>query len=99
MRRHFIASLALLLIPVVMQALPPQRDGSPVSRHYILESDVPLDAAASAEFAAQGIDVQTPLTNHRYLVRIRDDASLPSDGRILALRPYDASHKIARSAY
>lgn len=99
MRRHVIASLALFLIPVVMQALPPQRDGSPVSRHYILESDVPLDAAASAEFAAQGIDVQTPLTNHRYLVRMRDDASLPNDGRIIALRPYDASHKIARSAY
>ena len=99
MRRHLIASLVLFLFPVVVQALPPQRDGSPLNRHYILESDVPLDAAASAELAAQGIEVQQPLANHRYLVRMRDGGSLPHDGRIRSLRAYDASRKIARSAY
>jgi subtilisin family serine protease len=80
------------------QALPPQRDGVP-SRHYILESAVPLDAAASAELAAQGIEVQQPLANHRYLVRMRDDVAPAHDARIRSLRAYDASHKIARAAY
>ena len=36
-----------------------------------MESAVPLDAAASAELAAQGIEVQRPLANQRYLVRMR----------------------------
>ena len=103
MRRHLIASLVLffspILFPIAVQALPPQRDGAPVIRHYILESDVPLDAAASAELAAQGIEVQQPLANHRYLVRMRDGAALPHDGRIRSLRAYDVSRKIARGAY
>lgn len=103
MRRHLIAPLVLFLFPIllpsVVQALPPQRNGAPVSRHYILESDVPLDAAASAELAAQGIEVQQPLANRRYLVRMRDGASVPRDGRIRSLRAYDASRKIARDAY
>jgi len=68
-------------------------------RHYILESDVPLDAAASAELAAEGIDVQQPMANHRYLVGIRDGAEVPHDARIRSLRAYGASHKIARAAY
>lgn len=97
MRRHFIASLVLFLFPVVVNALPPERDG--VRRHYILETAVPLDAAASAELAAEGIDVQRPLANHRYLVRMRDGDAVPSDARIHSLRSYDASQKIARSAY
>ena len=97
--RHRLASaFLLLLLPIVAQALPPDRSASPM-RHYILESDVPLDAAASAELAAEGIDVQQPMANHRYLVRIRDGAAVPSDARIRSLRAYDASHKIARDAY
>jgi Subtilase family len=103
MRRHLITPLVLFLFPVlfpiVVQALPPQRDGAPLSRHYILESDVPLDAAASAELAAEGIEVQQPLANHRYLVRMRDDVTVPHDARIRSLRAYDASRKIARQAY
>jgi subtilisin family serine protease len=97
MRRHLVPALVFLLLPMIAQALPPQRDGVPM-RHYILDSAVPLDAAASAELAAQGIEVQRPLANHRYLVRMRDDAT-PQDARIRSLRAYDASHKIARAAY
>jgi len=96
MRRHLIASLVLLILPIAVYALP--RDGGTVRRHYILESTVPLDAAASAELAAQGIEVQKPLANHRYLVRMSDDVT-PSDERIRSLTVYDASRKIARAAY
>ena len=96
MRRHLIASLVLLILPIAVYALP--RDGGTVRRHYILESTVPLDAAASAELAAQGIEVQKPLANHRYLVRMSDDVT-PSDQRIRSLTVYDASRKIARAAY
>src|SRR5258706_16477172 len=98
MRRHLAAIIALLFLPLIAQALPPQRDGAPM-RHYILDSAVPLDAAASAELAAQGIEIQRPLANHRYLVRMRDDVTAPHDARISSLRPYDASRKIARAAY
>ncbi len=98
MRRHFAAILAFAFLPLVAQALPPQRDGVP-ARHYILNSAVPLDAAASAELAAQGIEVQRPLANNRYMVRMRDDVAPPNDARIRSLRTYDASRKIARAAY
>jgi hypothetical protein len=97
MRRHLIASLVLLFLPIVVHALPPG-DGS-VRRHYILESSVPLDAAASVELAAQGIEIQKPLANHRYLVRMSDDVTPPNDARIRSLRAYDGSQKIARAAY
>jgi hypothetical protein len=96
--RRSLAVFALLLLPVLAQALPPDRASGPM-RHYILESDVPLDAAASAELAAEGIDVQQPMANHRYLVRMRDGAEVPHDARIHSLRAYDASRKIARDAY
>lgn len=97
-RRHLVPALVLLLLPMVAQALPPERDNRP-ARHYILESAVPLDAAASAELAEQGIDVQQPLANHRYLVRVHDGDEIPHDARIRSLRAYDASYKIARAAY
>ena len=83
---------------MVAQALPPDRDNRP-ARHYILESAVPLDAAATAELAAQGIDVQQAMANHRYMVRVHDGVALPHDARIRSLRAYDASRKIARAAY
>ncbi len=97
MRRHLIASLVLLFLPIALYALPP--DSGTVRRHYILESTVPLDAAASAELAAQGIEVQKPLANHQYLVRMSDDVTPPNDERIRSLTVYDASRKIARAAY
>jgi subtilisin family serine protease len=97
MRRHLIASLVLLLLPITVYALPP--NAGSVHRHYILESAVPLDAAASAELAAQGIEVQKPLANHRYLVRMSDDATPPNDARIRSLSAFDGSRKIARAAY
>ncbi|MEA2236148.1 MAG: hypothetical protein QOC81_872 [Thermoanaerobaculia bacterium] len=97
MRRHLFASLALFFLPIAVYALPPDRDT--VRRHFILESAVPLDAAASAELAAEGIEVQRPLANHRYLVRMRDDAPPPADARIRSLHVYDATRKIAHSAY
>jgi hypothetical protein len=97
MRRHLIASLVLLLLPIAVYALPP--DSGAVRRHYILESAVPLDAAASAELGAQGIEIQKPLANHRYLVRMSDDVTPPNDARIRSLSAYDASQKIARAAY
>src|SRR5882724_3600518 len=99
MRRKFVSVLVLLLLPLFAHALPADRDGGPVSRHYILDSTVPLDAAASAELAAQGIEVQQPLANHRYLVRMRDGVALPNDARIRSLQTYGASRKIARAAY
>src|SRR5947209_2352321 len=95
--RRPLAVFALLLLPIVAQALPPDR--SAPMRHFILESEVPLNAAASAELAAEGIDVQQPMANHRYLVRMRDGAEVPHDARIRSLRAYDASRKIARAAY
>src|SRR3954453_3927815 len=95
--RRPLAVFALLLLPIVAQALPPDRESRPM-RHYILESDVPLDATASAALAAEGIDVQQPMANHRYLVGIRDGADVPHDARIRSLRAYDASRKIARAA-
>jgi len=98
MRRHLAAVLAFLFLPIVALALPPERGGVPM-RHYILESAVPLDAAASAELAAQGLEIQRPLANHRYLVRMRDDVTVPRDSRIRSMQAYDASHKIARAAY
>src|SRR4051794_6075996 len=94
--RRPLAVLALFLLPIVAQALPPDR--SAPMRHFILESDVPLDAAASAALAAEGIDVQQAMANHRYLVGIRDGADVPHDARIHSLRAYDASRKIARAA-
>jgi subtilisin family serine protease len=97
-RNRFASALVLLLLPIVAQALPPDHDSRPM-RHYILESDVPLDAAASAELASEGIDVQQPMSNHRYLVRIRDGVTVPHDARIRSMRTYDASQKIARAAY
>jgi hypothetical protein len=96
--RRPLAAFVLLLLPVLAQALPPDRDSRPM-RHFILDSNVPLDAAASAELAAQGIDVQQPMANHRYLVRMRDGVDIPQDARIRSLRAYDASQKIARAAY
>jgi len=97
MRRRLASAFVLLLLPIAALALPP--DHSAPMRHFILESDVPLDAAASAELAVEGIDVQQPLANHRYLVRVRDGAELPHDARIRSLRAYDASFKVARAAY
>jgi hypothetical protein len=97
-RNRFAYAFVLLLLPIVAQALPPDHDSRPM-RHYILESDVPLDAAASAELASEGIDVQQPMSNHRYLVRIRDGVTVPHDARIRSMRAYDASQKIARAAY
>ncbi len=97
-RRRFLPILALLSLPLVARALPPQRDGVP-ARHYILESDAPLDALASAELATRGIEVQQSLANHRYLVRMRDDVEVPHDARIRSIRIYDAAEKIARDAY
>jgi subtilisin family serine protease len=97
-RRHLASAFALLLLPILAQALPPDRESRPM-RHYILESDVPLDAVASAALAAEGIDVQQPMANHRYLVRMADGVALPHDARIRSLRAYDASQKIARAAY
>jgi hypothetical protein len=99
LRSRVVSFFALCFFSVAAFALPPQRDGVALLRHYILESDVPLDAAAAAELANEGIDVQQPLANHRYLVRMRDGAVLPNDVRIHSLHPYDAAHKIARSAY
>src|SRR5947209_1396470 len=96
-RHRFASAFLLLLLPIVAQALPPASSGP--MRHYILESDVPLDAAASAELAAEGIDVQQPMANHRYLVRVRDGAAMPNDARIRSMRAYDAPQKIARAAY
>src|SRR5437764_13292257 len=95
--RRRLASAFALLLPMIAQALPPDR--SAPMRHYILESEVPLNAAASAELAAEGIDVQQPMANHRYLVRMREGAEVPHDARIRSLRAYDASQKIARAAY
>src|SRR3954471_17143668 len=97
-RRQLAPALFVLLLPMAAMALPPGRDNRP-ARHYILDSAVPLDAAASAELAAQGIDVQQPMANHRYMVRVHDGVELPHDARIRSLRAYDASHKIARAAY
>ncbi|MEA2325202.1 MAG: hypothetical protein QOE68_161, partial [Thermoanaerobaculia bacterium] len=96
--RRPLAAFVLLLLPMLAQALPPDRDSRPM-RHFILESNVPLDAAASAELAAEGIDVQQPIANHRYLVRMADGVAIPHDARIRSLRAYDASQKIARAAY
>jgi subtilisin family serine protease len=96
-RHRFASAFLLLLLPIVAQALPPAASGP--MRHYIVESDVPLDAAASAELAAEGIEVQQPMANHRYLVRIRDGATMPNDARIRSMRAYDAPQKIARAAY
>jgi hypothetical protein len=96
--RRFVSALVLLFLPMLAQGASSQPDGVP-SRHYILESATPLDAAASAELAAQGIEVQEPLANQRYLVRMREGAAVPGDARIRSLRAYDASHKIARAAY
>ena len=96
--RRPLAAFALLLLPIIAQALPPDRESRPM-RHYILESDIPLDAAASAELAAEGIDVQQPMANHRYLVRMADGVAVPHDARIRSLHAYDASRKITRAAY
>jgi len=96
--RRPLAAFVLLLLPVLVQALPPDHESRPM-RHYILESEVPLDAAASAALAAEGIDVQQPMANHRYLVRMADGVAIPHDAHIRSLRAYDASRKIARGAY
>src|SRR5256885_1837806 len=63
-RRRLVPALVMLLLPLVAQALPPDRDNRP-ARHYILESAVPLDAAASAALAAQ-ISKVTPLYSAPY---------------------------------
>src|SRR4051794_23766296 len=95
--RRPLAVLALFLLPIVAQALPPDRSAR--MRPFVPESGVPIDAAASAELAAEVIDVQHAMANHRYLVGIRDGADVPHDAGIRSLRAYAASRKIARAAY
>lgn len=95
MRRSLVPALVLSLLPLAASALPPDREAGPL-RHFVLQSDTAIDAERSAALRAEGIDVEQPLANGRYLVRMKAGAAVP---RGLAVRTYDASEKIARAAY
>jgi hypothetical protein len=90
MRRLGLAVLCLSLAPAVFAA---------AGRHLILEPQHVLTAAEVSQLAAEGIEVQRPLTNGRYLVRVAPNARLEaSDVRVRSLRAIDPDEKLAASA-
>jgi len=89
--------LALLFIPAVLSAAPPQSVDH--GRHFILEPQHPLQPRDVAALEAQGLTVQRAMGANRFLVRVRDGADLGADLRVRSLEAYDWTHKIARSAY
>src|SRR6266849_3353049 len=113
MHSRILAILALALAPVQVFAQDDPASGAELlhranaervqsagSRHYILTALHALRADEREELLAQGLEVQQPMTNGRYLVRIRKDSTVDeTDPRIASLEPLTAERKIQRSAY
>lgn len=111
MHSRILAVLTLSLTPILAfaQEVPSgaeqlhrehQADRTALGRHYILDAQHALRAEEQAELAAEGVDVQQPLTNGRYLVRVRNGATFDAtDPRVRSLEPLAAQHKLQPSAY
>jgi hypothetical protein len=113
MHSRILAVLALCLTPVLAFAQDDPVSGgelvhranaarfqSVASRHYVLTPMHPLRADEREELLANGLEVQQPMTNGRYLVRIRKDSTVDeNDPRIASLVPLTADRKIQQSAY
>lgn len=102
MRRFVLVLLSFCLIPAAVAAPISDRNGvlrAAEGRHMILEPEHTLTPAELTQLAAEGVEVRQPLTNGRYLVRLRPSARFDaSDLRVRSLRPLDAAMKIDRTA-
>jgi hypothetical protein len=113
MSSRILAFLALALTPVLafaqddpasraemLHRANAERFQGAESRHYILTPLHALRADEREELLAEGLEVQQPMTNGRYLVRIRKGATVnETDPRIASLELLTAGKKIQRSAY
>jgi subtilisin family serine protease len=71
-----------------------------ITRHYIVQAEHSLDEAEQSELAASGCEIQRPLGNGRYLVRIRAAANLEgSQSLFRSIDQLTAERKINRSVY
>jgi hypothetical protein len=111
MHSRILAALTLCLTPVLAfaQEVPSsaeqlmrehQAARAASGRHYILDAQHALRPEERAQFAAEGVDVQQSLTNGRYLVRVRNGASLDADDpRVRSLVALAPENKLQPSAY
>ncbi|HKO58154.1 MAG TPA: S8 family serine peptidase [Thermoanaerobaculia bacterium] len=68
--------------------------------HRILDAQHVLSDDEKAALAARGLEIQRPLANGRYLVRIADGSDVTArDPRIRSLEPLTAAKKLQPSAY
>jgi hypothetical protein len=79
-------------------ALPPENVDRPLT-HYILVPQHALQADEVADLQSKGVIIGRTLGVNRYMVRVRDLDAVAGDLRIRSLEPFDASRKIASSAY
>src|SRR5579859_2548069 len=98
------------LLPVVFALVPltafaadglPRiaRDRTPVARHYILTTAHTLRTDERAELAAEGVEIQQVLPEHRYVVRATNADAVADDPRVASIEPIALSRKVDRSAY
>lgn len=72
----------------------------PAARHFILEPQHVLSESERADLAAKGCEIQKPLSDGRYLIRLSPGTQIDeSDPRIRSLVPLSPSKKLQPSAY
>ena len=100
-RRILLPLLFALLLPATVGAATADRDpwSRPEGRHYILERDHGFDSAERSLLQAAGVEIQRSLGGDRYLVRMRSEAAFSEASAFGSLKSYDATRKIARSAW
>jgi hypothetical protein len=101
MRRPLAALfLSLALVLPLAADENPHHDPDGHTRHYVLTPAHALSGEEQAALRAHGAAFVQTLTNGRYLVRIRGDASpIEDDPAVAMLAPYTAAGKIDRGAY
>ncbi len=113
MHTRILAVLALSLTPILAFAQETPASSAELahrehlarfqgvsSRHYVLTPMHALRPDEREELLAKGLEVQQPMTNGRYLVRILNGATVDeTDPRIASLEPLTAARKMQLSAY
>ncbi|MCU1350006.1 MAG: peptidase s8 and s53 subtilisin kexin sedolisin, partial [Acidobacteria bacterium] len=112
MHSRILAALTLSLTPILAfaQEIPVsgaeqlhrehQSERAALGHHYILDAQHALRANERAELAARGVDVQQSLVGGRYLVHVKNGASLDeTDAVVRSLEPLIAERKLQPSAY
>src|SRR5437764_4585136 len=89
---------SLLLAATSAFALPPE-NGERNITHFILVPQHALQPDEIADLQAKGVTIGRTLGANRYMARVRDLDAVADDLRIRSLQPFDATRKIARSAY